>query len=196
MCIYTYYNHQNDSELAPALTEEEALEIMSKILEQLKSKATQLIRAAEGIKQKLAQQGQELDDRKLMKAFILPHFESGLQEIETAVLKAYDVDAADLEDAVNTYVKQGHTKLKEICDRMRLIYREFGGEVDDLEEESEESTVQLNEDLLSAGLELIAERMSALTEQYIIEFKAENGIPRTEADLQAFQGGLMTVSEK
>jgi len=189
---------QNDnSELAPALTEEEALEIMTKILDQLKSKATQLIRAAENIKQKLAQQGQELEDRKLMKAFVLPHFETGLQEIETGVLQAYDVDALDLQDAVETYVKEGNTKLKEICDRMRLIYREFGGEVDDLENEAaDESAVPLTEDTLCAGLELISQRMSALTEQYIIEFKAENGIPRSESDLQEFQGGLMAVSEK
>lgn len=182
--------------MAPALTEEEALAIMTKILEQLKSKATQLIRAAEGIKQKLAQQGQELDDKKLMKAFILPHFESGLQEIETGVLESHDVDPADLQDAVETYIKQGNSKLKEICDRMRLIYREFGGEVDDLEEDTEESAVVFTEELLITAVEKLSERMAALTEEYIIEFKAENGIPRSEADLQNFQGGLMAISEK
>ena len=188
--------------MAPALTEDEAREIMAKILEQLKVTATQMIRAAEGIKQKIAQQGQEIEDRKLMQMFILPHFETAFQQLQEKILDEYEVEEYELEDAVNTYIAEGDKKLSETAERIRMIYKEFGGGIDDADESENSLTSpagagasELNLDKVVAILEDIMVNMEEKCSQFFEAYMAQHGSPRTKEQINNFQMQLMYISE-
>jgi hypothetical protein len=154
-----------------------------------------MVRAVEGIKQKLASQGQEIEDRKLMQAFVLPHFESAFKQLQETILAESDVDENDLEDAVTTYVKQGDKKLADICERIRMIYREFGGEVD-IDEEVSAPSQNLSLDTIILILEGIGEKMNEQTSEFIEAYKEDFGLPSSRADMERFQNELMTLSER
>ncbi len=178
------------------MTEEETREIMTKILEHLKPVATHMIRAAEGIKQQLAQQGKEMEDRKLMQTFILSHFESGFKDLQDKILAEFDVDESELEDACNTYVKNGDKKLREICERIRMIYKEFGGEIDSEDKENNDFNEEIPLETIVAMLKSIGGKMSDETESFVQDFKAEYGVPDSRSDIEIFQGKLMELSER
>jgi hypothetical protein len=205
-----------DSGLAPALTEEEATAVMTAILDSLKLTATRFLRHVEQMKQQIAAGGQSVPEKELMK-YMLPHFETALKEIENTVYTDKDVEASEVEDAVNTYIAAGHEKLSEICQKIRLIYKEFGGELDGGEESSdmgagvgssgaagEKGTgssggsgkdVSLN-DVLEI-LTVLSEKIGGLTEEYVAEFIEQHGLPNGDAELtQRFQMGMMALSEQ
>jgi hypothetical protein len=172
---------------------------MTKILEKLKLTAARMVRAAEGIRQQIQQQGQEIDDRRLMKMFILPHFETAFQELQDVVLDECDADEAELEEAVTYYIKQGNTDLKELSNKIRLIYREFGGEVeadagDGLEPPA--PTREISLDVVIRILQMLDEKMSANIEAYIEAFKEKYGLPNSQDLVDAFQQGMMALSEE
>lgn len=77
----------NGEELLPALTLKETQEILSKILERVKVLSVRYARASQQIQQQVAQQGQQMSELEINKHFILPHFETGFQEAEEAVLE-------------------------------------------------------------------------------------------------------------
>ena len=59
---------------APALDEEQTLEIIKTLETSLQATCGKFSNAAEKIKMQMAQQGQQLDDSQIMQHFIYPHF--------------------------------------------------------------------------------------------------------------------------
>ena len=132
-----------EEELAPALTEAETLQIMSSILDKVKMIAMRMVQASENIKAQLAQQGQEMDDRKLMKTFIYQHFVDQLEQIQSSVLSEFDAEESELEDAVTVYLSGGGggegsseeqikavRELREIVSKIKELNYQFGGDRD------------------------------------------------------------------
>lgn len=187
-------------ELAPALTEDEALGVMTAIFDKVKVVAAKMVRAAENVKQQIAAQGQEIEDKKLMQTFILPHFETSYREIQQQALDDADVEESELEEAVNEYMKQGHQPLIEIYTRIRLIYKEFGGDCGEdgevLAGKEQEGADEITHDMIILVLQKLAERMNAVTLGFIHQFKEQYGSPNSPTVQAAFQQGMLSLSEE
>lgn len=65
-----------NSDLLPALTEETTLNVLKHLLQKVKFDSKRFLLGFNNIKQQLQQQGQEMDDRKIMEQFIFPHFKT------------------------------------------------------------------------------------------------------------------------
>lgn len=79
-----YFTGKN-SNLAPALSEKEAIDIMGKMLQRIKFAANNMANAHANIKQQIVQQGLQMSDRDIMVNYILPHFEQAIAEAQTIV---------------------------------------------------------------------------------------------------------------
>jgi len=187
-------------ELAPALTEDEAVEIMKNIYERVRMVAVRMAQAAEGIKAQLAQQGQEMDDRKLMKTFIYQHFVDQLEQIQGDVLTEFDAEEVELEDAVTTY-QSTEAQLKEYVQKIKALNYQFGG--DDLSTSETEDGTGHAEPLVEMSIDEVVEVIGTLTERindamddFINEFKEQHGEPDQSALGFQFQFGLMQLTEK
>ncbi|KAJ1403158.1 hypothetical protein B484DRAFT_405198, partial [Ochromonadaceae sp. CCMP2298] len=101
--FYSFFGTADSSDLAPAVEEEEARKIMRKILGKLQLRAPWLMKNAQDIRQQIEQQGGDIDDKTLMKEFILPHFKDILKDIQDKELEDNNVDEDDLEEACTTY---------------------------------------------------------------------------------------------
>ena len=71
--------------LAPALSEREAIDIMGKMLQRIKFAANNMANAHANIKQQIMQQGLQMSDRDIMINYILPHFEQAIAEAQNIV---------------------------------------------------------------------------------------------------------------
>jgi len=215
-----YYTHfrkgassSSDEELLPALTEEEVTKIMADVLMQLKALAARMARAADNIKQQLQQQGQDLDNARIMKSFILPHFETNFAEMQAQVFAEHDVEEEEVEEAHFYYCKQGCKQLLEINETVQEIYKQFGGEVEGDGDSAAASTEggagasssgsilgQPKDMALETVLEILytlKERMVEATELYCDDYIDSNGGPPSNPmAFQGFQDGLVKISEQ
>ena len=187
-------------ELAPALTEDEAVEIMKNIYDRVRMVAVRMAQAAEGIKAQLAQQGQEMDDRKLMKTFIYQHFVDQLEQIQGDVLTEFDAEEAELEDAVTTY-QSSEAQLKEYVQKIKALNYQFGG--DDLSASDTANGTGLGEPLVEMSIDEVVEVIGTLTDRindamddFVNGFKEQHGEPDQSALGFQFQFGLMQLTEK
>jgi hypothetical protein len=213
---YAFFSgSSSNSKLAPAVTEEEARKILTSIVEKVKSTEPKLVQFAEGIKQQLAMQGQEIDTVQLYKSLCLPHLETAIRDIQQVVLDEYDVDDDEFEEAVTTYLDAGDEQIVELSKILKKVYQRFGGEVPDDEEESQavtttstsqqksgslsksskKKTISLN-DLLQL-LQLLSERILATTSEYAEEFVSQYGKQTSMSQSLAltFQGGLVEKTQ-
>ena len=192
----TFKRKDQGPRLLPALTEEETLRVLSKVFDKLKMQAARMVTAAENIRAQIEQQGQHIDDDKLMKHFILPHFETSMAEIYAKAYEENDVDADELDDATEYYSKNGRKDIKEITNKINILHREFGGnvEVDDEEDVDGNPIRDLAVQEVVEILETLAERMGDVTDSYVEEFKEAHGIP-DQHTIMAFQEGMMALSE-
>jgi hypothetical protein len=189
-----------EEELAPALTEEETVKIMGAILDKVKILSMRMMQAAENIKAQLAQNGQEMDERKLMLTFIHPHFMEQLEQIQSAVLGEYEAEESELEDAVNVYVNTD-AQVREIVDKIKLINYQFGGDRDEEAEESgglsssADAGREVTLDELIEVLNDLTENISEGMDEYITEFKETHGVP-DESNMELFHHGFMRITEE
>mmetsp|Transcript_12367 Transcript_12367/g.27794 ORF Transcript_12367/g.27794 Transcript_12367/m.27794 type:complete len:278 (-) Transcript_12367:119-952(-) len=193
------YSYSGSSDLAPAMEEEETRKIMRKILEKVQLLAPRLMNAAQNIQQQIEQGGQEIDEKTLMKQFILPHFDTNFKEIQDSVLDGdCDYYPDELEEACAFYMKEGDEELTQICKSIRAIYRQFGGDVDDEEDASADggALADMSVDEVVGLMEELGKHMLQATDDYCAKFIDESGIPRTQAHLEAFQMGQMKLSQK
>ena len=196
--------------LAPALTEEETLRVMQAIMDKLKMMAMRMMQAKAGIRAQMEQQGHEMDDRKLMKTFIYPHFIDQLQDIQTNVLAEHEVDESELEDAVHDYIGSDSLsaaaaggacyQIREIVRLIKKYHYDFGGEKHEDEDEEEDEAAQSEGDKRVLTLEELLEVIHTLSvrigeqmDDYIIAFKAEHGLP-DESTMEAFHHGFMNLT--
>jgi hypothetical protein len=186
------------SDLAPAITEEEAKEMMNSILKKLKLLVPKLLMAAQNIKMQIQQQGHDVDEMTIMKQYLLPHFDSNLKEIQDAVLEEFDVDEDELEEAVNKYIADGDEELASIAKSIRVMYQQFGGDIE-IEDVAAPKSAKVEsmgaEDVVSLLKEL-ANQMMQYTDDFCGTFIDENGLPSTQQGMEEFQLGLMAVSQK
>lgn len=196
---YSLFGSGTKTDLAPAVTEDEARTMMKKILEQVKLNAPRFLRAADSIKQQIAAQGQEIEDAQIFKAFILPHLETAIRDVTQSVLDEFDVDEDELEEAVDAYVAAGDEELIHISKQLKAIYKQFGGETGD--SEGAESTAvsakaaEMSLDEVVALLEELAQVMIDQSDSYCSEFVGQFGTPRSQQDFMKFQQGLMQITE-
>lgn len=182
------------TDLAPAVTEEEARKIMRAVYDRVKAMVPRLANAAQGIKQQIMEQGQEITDEQLMQAFILPHFETMLKEQTNEVLEEYDVDEDELEEAVSAYLKDGDDELTVISDALINIYKKFGGTHED-EEDSSKPTVDMPLEQLIEFLSELSEDMVESTATFVRGYVEQNGKPSSQHEVLQFQQQLMEVSD-
>eukprot|EP01031_Cornospumella_fuschlensis_P034429 gene34429-41670_t len=184
---------KSTSDLAPALTEEEAREMMKAILDRTKTNVPRLLKAAENFKQQIAAQGQEVDDIQLLKALILPHLETGIKEIQEEVLNEYDADDDELEEAVNYYIEQGDEELADITKSLKTIYKQFGGDLPDEESVGSSKDFELHEvvELFQELVTMIVEHTETMVKKYI----KENGVPSTSMQKADFQSELASITD-
>jgi hypothetical protein len=181
------------SELAPALTEDEARDMMKAIHDRIKTNAPNLVRFAEQVKQACLSQGQDIDDFQLMKACVLPHFESALVEFQEEVLAEYDADYDELEEAVSVYVEKGDKELLEISKSMRIMYKSFGGDIED--DTVSPPAKELSHDEFIELMHLLASAIMEMTSKFVKSYVAENGKPTSDRDKSVFQAELCKVTE-
>jgi hypothetical protein len=185
--------------LAPALTEEEAQEILSEILDKIKLSLPKIVKIAENIKQQYAMQGQELDDHTLLKSFVLPKFEGQLQEIQTAVLEEHDACDDEFEEAINEYLDSGDEDITELANTLRTMYEQIGGEIEKPEDKSVDSKQAVNRNLnlkdLTLLIDLLTERMLEKTTEFCSAYIEKYGTPTDMKSMERFQLGLLHASE-
>jgi len=186
---------KHDSNILPAVTEEEALEMMSQIMDKIKVLIPKMLRAADGIKQQLAQQGQEIDDMQLMKTFILPHVKEQFDAIQAGILEQYEYDDDELEEAVQFYILEGNEKLAEISDKIKSIYKEFGGDVEVDAPEASEAAQGLSEDNVVELMQGLSDKMAYNTDIFCSQFIENFGAPTTIQGMEQFQMGLMQIAD-
>jgi hypothetical protein len=196
--LYSFSGTSGSSDLAPAIEEEDAKKMMEKILEKLQLLAPRLMNAAQNIQQQIEQQGQEIEEKQLMKQFILPHFDTNLKEFQDAVLNEFDVDADELEEACDVYITEGDEELAQICRSIRALYRQFGGDVEEESSSAASSSavLDMSVDEVVGLMKELAKHMLQATDDYCAKFIDESGVPRTQAHLEAFQVGQMKLSQE
>ena len=194
----------NDSDLAPALTEEEVIQVMTKILDSLKLKAGLMLKQFDQIREQIEAQGQRLDDEKFKKRMLLPQFEKLLQEVQNQIFDEFDVDESEVDDAVTTYIREGNNQLRDINEKIQLLYQNFGGDSKSSTGSGNSSISmmensfgdkEINVTKLIEMLELLANLTTAFTNEFVERFKSEHGLPNQQTVLQ-FQEGMMELSQK
>ena len=177
-------SQSNGDELLPALTEEEVAKIMNKLFDNLKHKVTQLLQTFERVKQQIQQSGQEIDEKHLLKSFILPQYETLIGEIQTQLLYDNNIEEYELEDAVNYYIKHGNVKLTSIRDTIRTLYIQFGGDLGDVTDETDDNDTpggvkeveSLTFDSVVSIVEEIVTQSTNNIQHLLITYKAKNGM--------------------
>jgi len=185
-----------NDDLAPAVTEDEAKQVMQEILDKVKLMATSMLRRAEQIKQQINAQGQEIDDQQLMKLVIAPQLDSSFRELQNEILKSYDMDEEDLEEAVTTYIQEGDIELRDISERIRQIYKGLGGDMGDDSKSTEKGSgkeVTLN-DVLQV-LNLLLSKSAEKLEDFLSDTK-ENISAGGKVNMEKLQTAMMKVIEK
>eukprot|EP00595_Chromulina_sp_UTEXLB2642_P003552 CAMPEP_0196765816 /NCGR_PEP_ID=MMETSP1095-20130614/13467_1 /TAXON_ID=96789 ORGANISM="Chromulina nebulosa, Strain UTEXLB2642" /NCGR_SAMPLE_ID=MMETSP1095 /ASSEMBLY_ACC=CAM_ASM_000446 /LENGTH=202 /DNA_ID=CAMNT_0042124709 /DNA_START=130 /DNA_END=735 /DNA_ORIENTATION=- len=169
---------------------------MSSLSDNVKLLGSRMLVGAENIKQQLAQQNQQVSDMDIMKNYILPYFMSGLKDIQDNLLSQYDIEEKELEEAVEEYITQGDSKLIEIKRKVRAIYTQFGGE---LEEDDEAVVVEKPKDVplnvIINAINAISDLMDSKMDEYIETFKSKYGVPTDMQTFEAFQRGMISLSE-
>ena len=157
-----------------------------------------LIDAAENIKAQIRQQGHEIDDQTVYKSYILVHFESGFRDIQESVLAEIDCEESELEEAVSYYQNHGSVVLKDISQKIRKIYKQFGGELDNDESNvnvpQSEKSKNMNVDDVLEILNALNDKIMMASDGFITKFKEEYGIPNSEMLSGIFNQGLMTIA--
>ena len=173
----------NGDELLPALTEEEVAKIMNKLFDNLKIKVTHLLQTFDRVKQQIQQSGQDIDEKHLLKSFILPQYETLINEIQTQLLYDNNIEEYELEDAVNYYIKHGNVKLTSIRDTIRILYIQFGGDLGNVTDETDDNDTsggtkpveQLTLDSFVSIVEEIVTQSASSIQSLLISYKAKHG---------------------
>ena len=160
---------------------------MNYILARTKDGASQMYGVLENIKQQ-AQAQPDFDVETVKKTYVLPHFETLVKKVQEEACDKFDVDSDEIEEAVTTYIENGDVKLIEISTKLKRMYRDFGGETDDIsaggtEEKKEELSFNEIVTFISVYTDKLLEKIKEAT----IEYKNEFGIPDTEETNAHFQ---------
>ena len=191
------------SDLLPALTEEETIKILVAFLEKLKLKSVNLINAFNNVKQQIMAHGENMEDRQIMEQFIFPHFKGIFDECSAKTYDEYDVLEEEVEEAVETYIKMGRSDIEDIAKQIKMIYREYGGEVyiegeDEFEDipGSETSNKDMSLQELLDVVDVITAKMQEVTKIFIDEFIKQHGKPSSPTDVMKFNQGLMSLGQE
>ena len=190
------------SDLLPALTEGETLKILVAFLEKLKLKSVNLINAFNNVKQQILAHGENMEDRKIMEQFIFPHFKGIFDDCSAKTYDEYDVLEEEVEEAVEAYIKMGREDIEDAAKQIKMIYREYGGEVyiegDEFEDipGSEKSDKEMSLEELLAVVDVITAKMQEVTKVFIGDFVEKHGKPTSGADVMKFNQGLMSVGQE
>jgi hypothetical protein len=181
---------------------------MTMILSKLKLSAAKMQGAFENIKQQIAAQGAQMEDMKIKQLYILPHLDSAFQSSQQEILEERDFEEEELEDAVSYYSNKGHAKLNDITFQIKTLYKEFGGDIDEpIDQTNNDSNGNSNlsnscesrelslEEVVNL-LTLLGDRMNELTSPYCEEYTTSKGIPNTPQKMEEFQMGMMSITEQ
>jgi hypothetical protein len=194
-----------NSDLLPALTEEEAYDILKKIFDRLRQSSEKLMQHLPSIQQQLQSQGMDVPAATVVKSYIFPHFEMAFKEIQAEILAEADVEEYELEDAVTTYIAMGDTKLAEVSERLRMLHSAMGGESQEDADAAaggsgggngDDGSEDLSLEALTHVLLRLSKHMEAEMDAYCKQFIAENGPPSSAEGLQDFQAGVVAISDR
>jgi hypothetical protein len=200
---YRFFRSVDSPGLAPAMEEEETRKIMREILGKLQLSAPEMVTRIQDIQKDFEQHmGQGIDENtriRIMKQFAVPEFERTLKEIQNKVVDDSDYYLSELEEASNTYVKEGDEELIEIYKKIRALYRHFGGDGGDEDEGAgadEGATVDMSADEVVQLMVELTKQVLQATDLYCAKFIDKIGVPKTQAHLEDFQMGQMKLMEK
>lgn len=201
LAVYlTFFRNSSGKKLAPALSEEEAQEILSEIVDRIKLALPKLVKYAEGLKQQFAMQGQEIDDHQLLKSVVLPNFEKALHTAQIDVLDEHDVCDDEFEEAINEYLDSGDEDITELANTLRTMYEQIGGEIEKPEEKSADGKKVASHDLglkdLTSLIDMLTERMLEKTTEFCSAYIEKYGTPTDLKSMERFQIGLLHASEE
>lgn len=200
-CVYSAF-FKKRSDLLPALTEQETFKILVTFLEKLKLQAPQMLNGFNNIKQQIMMHGENIEDRKIMEQYMFPHFKLAYDKANRDVLEEYDVLDEELQDAVETYIRMGNGEIEDVTKQIKLVYREFGGEVtiegEDEFEDIPGSETRTGDMTLQEVLEiihLITEKMVDVTKVFISEYVEKHGKPSDNISVAKFNQSLMSAGQ-
>ena len=198
LVYYRYFSAGGDTSLAPAIEEEEAKKIMNVIFKNVKILVPKLLMAAQNIKMQIQQQGQDVEEALLLKQYLLPHFVSGVQDIQDKALEEFGVDEDELEEAVNKYIADGDEELASIVKGIRVMHQQFGGdtEVDDPDAPKSAKMQSMGIAEVVALLKELGNQMMQYTDDFCGKFIDEHGAPSTQKQMEEFQLGLMSATQR
>ncbi|KAJ1403159.1 hypothetical protein B484DRAFT_457604 [Ochromonadaceae sp. CCMP2298] len=212
--FYSFFRTVDSSGLAAAMEEEETHKIMRKILGKLQLLAHGIEGRVQNIQHKFKQQGRNVDEKTLMwelKQFAVSEFEGTLREIQDSVLESdCDYYLSELEEACALYVKEGDKELIEIYKKIRALYRNFWGEIDDEDlcaDESEgaggggaptvlDTVLGVSVDTVLGLMPELTKRLLQDSDDFCAKFIDVTGMPRTHAHRKAFQTGHQALASE
>lgn len=194
----------NSEDALPALTEAETEEVMEALSKKTGPLRQQMLNTTEMIKQKFAAQGQQADDAQLREHLILPKFREGYEALVSEVLGDFDIDEEELEDAVTYYSAPSSSSsgnVAALTESIKACYVSLGGQVGPSTQvtamgASETATTgeMALEDVLTV-LQTLSTVLNEKTEEYIVAYKAQNGVPADPESMNRFQMGAAQLSE-
>ena len=96
----------------------------------------------------------------------------------------------------------GREDIEDVAKQIKMIYREYGGEVyiegDEFEDipGSEKSDKEMSLEELLAVVDVITAKMQEVTKVFISDFVEKHGKPTSGADVMKFNQGLMSVGQE
>lgn len=109
---------------------------MREILSKVKIAVIALEQEARKIGKELAVNGVEVSEQELLQKFAAPKLDATYRQAQDVVLSDHGIEEEDLEEAVNTYIASGDKELSSIAKNMRSIYKSFGGDIGDDDEQA------------------------------------------------------------
>ena len=226
--FYGYYSSKSKEggsqgrDALPALTAEETEEVLEAIVDKMTELAKNVEQHANTIIRENAQQGKQVDERKLYDLYVLPIFEKELATAESSILGDFDIDSDELEEAVQYFSsKDADDQVGALAEKAKRIYRSLGGTVASgpsipgvpssvgatgggtaqdaastavVVADGDKAAVDTLEGVLQV-LDVLAFNLNAKTDEFITAFTAQNGMPQDQMSMMMFQQGMVAVQE-
>lgn len=119
-----------------------------------------------------------------------------LSAIQTKVYEHHNVEDYEVEDACNFYSKT-NDQIRDIANKIRKIFRDFGADVELDEDEDEEvvDNVDLSLDKILHIIQDLSSILSDKVDEFVKEFKKVHGHPNDTGSRESFQQGMINVTE-
>jgi hypothetical protein len=107
-----------------------------------------------------------------------------------------DISESELQEAKEYYERNGDKTIKEITSKIKKMYGEFGGDVDEGDQGAVERKKTLSLDDIVEVIQTLSDRVGAATDAFVTAFKKQYGHPNSAELLNLFQEGMIKMTEE